>query len=528
VLGINGQITLGALGAGYVQSDAGGVLSSAALPGGFTGFANPAGTVGLVAVNGAATTAMRSDGAPPLSQAIIPTWTELHTFNAGWTIDNTQVGTVGAGSYLSALGIRAALAVAAAGLHVPWIAGDARTTAYFGSVNAANNQNAIHAVSYSGIGVYGTSTTAYGGDFYSPSYTALLGQSSSATATHAGVLGWGTAGACGVYGLATSGIGVYAVSATGTGLEVDLSGAGTIATFKDNSTPTLVIRDGGITDFAEYIRHLSDPDNWMRFQVDQWTLSCGGTVMINAVEAGTDYLWLHAGLVGINETANANMTIGLTIDQAAHDDEIVNFRSSDVGAARSTVETGTWATISKTDGGSGGAALYGYKDAGGSGFGSLRLTGYLPMDADVAKTTAARAIVETHAYQTDGADLANTVADGNVFVIRTRRGGSTVATHWFDEDGDFGYNGALVPYDDLDDAAMARDLQLVLTGRQGVRYNQDAMVAAGILHPSEHGVMVSHKRMTALQLGAIRQGYEDRLALEQRIEYLEEQLKQWQ
>ena len=48
--------------------------------GGFSGFANPSGTIGLTAVNGSATTAMRSDGAPVLSQAIVPTWTGVHTF----------------------------------------------------------------------------------------------------------------------------------------------------------------------------------------------------------------------------------------------------------------------------------------------------------------------------------------------------------------------------------------------------------------------------------------------------------------
>lgn len=54
-----------------------------ALPGSFSGFANPTGTVGLATVNGAATTAMRSDAAPPLSQAIVPTWTGAHTFTPG-------------------------------------------------------------------------------------------------------------------------------------------------------------------------------------------------------------------------------------------------------------------------------------------------------------------------------------------------------------------------------------------------------------------------------------------------------------
>jgi hypothetical protein len=42
--------------------------------------ANPTGTVGLSTVNGSATTWMRSDAAPPLSQAISPTWTGNHTF----------------------------------------------------------------------------------------------------------------------------------------------------------------------------------------------------------------------------------------------------------------------------------------------------------------------------------------------------------------------------------------------------------------------------------------------------------------
>lgn len=44
--------------------------------------ANPTASVGLAAVNGSAATFLRSDGAPALSQAIVPTWTGLHTFQA--------------------------------------------------------------------------------------------------------------------------------------------------------------------------------------------------------------------------------------------------------------------------------------------------------------------------------------------------------------------------------------------------------------------------------------------------------------
>lgn len=42
--------------------------------------ANPSASVGLSAVNGSASTFLRSDGAPPLDQSIVPTWTGTHTF----------------------------------------------------------------------------------------------------------------------------------------------------------------------------------------------------------------------------------------------------------------------------------------------------------------------------------------------------------------------------------------------------------------------------------------------------------------
>lgn len=46
---------------------------------------NPTASVGLTAVNGVATTFLRSDGAPALSQSIAPTWTGTHTFTRART-----------------------------------------------------------------------------------------------------------------------------------------------------------------------------------------------------------------------------------------------------------------------------------------------------------------------------------------------------------------------------------------------------------------------------------------------------------
>lgn len=62
-------------------------IVAADLPGSFNGFANPTGTIGLSTVNGSLATAMRSDAAPLLDQAIAPTWTSAHT----WTVLAPQI-----------------------------------------------------------------------------------------------------------------------------------------------------------------------------------------------------------------------------------------------------------------------------------------------------------------------------------------------------------------------------------------------------------------------------------------------------
>lgn len=64
-----------------------------AYPGGMTGFANPTASVGLTAVNGTATTAMRSDAAPALDVSIAPTWSGLHTWTAQMTGAVTSTAT---------------------------------------------------------------------------------------------------------------------------------------------------------------------------------------------------------------------------------------------------------------------------------------------------------------------------------------------------------------------------------------------------------------------------------------------------
>jgi hypothetical protein len=82
-------------GAGDIEELTGANLATilgSAIPSG----ANPTASVGLSAVNGSATSFMRSDGAPALSQSITPTWSGAHAFSAQATFTAGLSGANGA------------------------------------------------------------------------------------------------------------------------------------------------------------------------------------------------------------------------------------------------------------------------------------------------------------------------------------------------------------------------------------------------------------------------------------------------
>ena len=84
-------VTGGDKGAGTIN--AAGLYVNGVAVAGSTG-ANPIASVGLTAVNGSATTFLRSDGAPALSQAIAPTWTAAHVFTATGTTTSITVNQI--------------------------------------------------------------------------------------------------------------------------------------------------------------------------------------------------------------------------------------------------------------------------------------------------------------------------------------------------------------------------------------------------------------------------------------------------
>lgn len=134
--------------------------------GGFTGLANPTGTIGLTANNGVLSTAIRSDGTPALSQGISPTWTGTHIFTG--VIGGT--GTTGfSAGLVSALPDAQWLNSGAAADAKRWQAVADSTGLFFRAVNDASSVTRDFLVATrSGVGI---TNLSFGNGTDNPAYS---------------------------------------------------------------------------------------------------------------------------------------------------------------------------------------------------------------------------------------------------------------------------------------------------------------------------------------------------------------------
>jgi hypothetical protein len=246
-----------------------------------------------------------------------------------------------------------------------------------------------------------------------------------------------------------------------------------------------------------------------------------------------DYLEISDCSVLINETACADLTIGLCINQGANDDQIITCKSSDVAHLGTGIaEADTFFSVEKLEDTSGGAQLRGFKDADGGAYGGIVLDGYLSEDANTTHSQTGRAITEAWGRQLSGGSVTNTVADGNVFAVRTRRGDASTTLFIIDEDGDLFADGGtsttnmVTLFDAYADAELARAFDLARSPEQViktrwddyVRYNEETLVEAGILGaPLSEGGLVNVTRLQQLHNGALWQNHCKIREMEERI-----------
>ena len=230
----------------------------------------------------------------------------------------------------------------------------------------------------------------------------------------------------------------------------------------------------------------------------------------------------------------------LIIDQSIDDAEALILRSStDVAHGFTSgfvaTDTETYFSVRKAISGSG--------DGTGGGAAILAFAGDTANDrvlnffvgggtATTTITTSGTGLVDYYIVEHDGSNgMQNITANGNVFSIRARVGGSTVARLIVDEDGDLYSVTSAQTFDQYDDAQMVRALDQVKGDvirdkwDDYVTYNEQALIDADVLGgPISEGGMTNVTQLQRLHNGAIWQGYVRQQELQERVEELETKL----
>jgi hypothetical protein len=244
-----------------------------------------------------------------------------------------------------------------------------------------------------------------------------------------------------------------------------------------------------------------------------------------------------AGRVGINETANANMTTGLTINQGTNDDEIFALKSSDVGHGMTVqAETDTYFEARKISATLGGSRLSAYSETGQNY--SMMLRG-IATDETATRTTSGQAPVVLMAGLKSTTTATAISADQNLVVISNF--GTT--RFIFDSDGDSHQDvgTAWTNFDHEEDAMVVRSIGIVMDPGSIVKsefddWNRDHkedLIRTGLiprLTPEQLAAgeqpLMNTTQLARLHNGAIWQNHERIMTTAEKLYSMEEVLSE--
>jgi hypothetical protein len=237
-------------------------------------------------------------------------------------------------------------------------------------------------------------------------------------------------------------------------------------------------------------------------------------VLLTLRDGGFIHAFKGGGKVLFNETINTDMTIGLTIQQDANDDEILAFKSSDVGHPMTDIAEGdTYGTFKKAENAAGGLNILGLRDADSGSYWALNLEGCLGEAADTTKTTSGHGVIAISAWITNGGTSVEAPgADANLLTIE--QGNTT--RFIFDAEGSAHADVEWVPFDEYDDVKLLEVLEGEFARRGNpikdqfgdwVGQRRAILQDAGVVKFYDDGprAMVNFTRLQMLTVGAIRQ-----------------------
>jgi hypothetical protein len=241
----------------------------------------------------------------------------------------------------------------------------------------------------------------------------------------------------------------------------------------------------------------------------------------------------------INDSLNAYMTKGLTINQGVSDDEIFAVKSSDVAhAATNVTEADTYGLLKKASAASGGLDLWGVTEQ----YVGLNLKGLADLDV-TTKSSTANAAIQAIAFKES---LGNTGAMGsNANLFAVRNAGNTRMI--LDAEGELhldsdstGTAGSPSIYDDYDDIALIQGLRASMMPpghelrerfSEFITYARPILEATGVMTyndgPGEDGsIFMGLRGMHILTIDAMRQFYDKQMTINAELASQLEQYKQ--
>ena len=247
--------------------------------------------------------------------------------------------------------------------------------------------------------------------------------------------------------------------------------------------------------------------------------------------AASDIILATDAKLYLNETADGDITTGISINQGAADNDIMSFKSSDVDHPMTAVaETDTYGQFAKVIGASGGLKISGYSDLG---YFATSIRAYAGAAPNEVHTASGLGIINLDTFMTDGS-TGTTAPSGNDNLLAVTTTGAS-AKFIIDADGDIFYDGSAAAYDGEDDISLLRAVQKAVAPDKVVSQefdkflnaNEDDLVALGILGGKRQGVpdedrgLVCLTKLTQLLTGAAVQLYGQLTEKEERIQALE-------
>ena len=248
-----------------------------------------------------------------------------------------------------------------------------------------------------------------------------------------------------------------------------------------------------------------------------------------------------SGLIGIGETSDGDITTGISINQAATDNDVISFKSSDVGhGITDFAETDTYGQFAKYLINNGGVKMQGYSELG---YFVAGIRAYAGGNPNTAKTTEAMALIHMDTFEKSGTGLLSEGPSGtdNLFVVTTGPNTGSAsgldAVFIVDANGNLWFDGtsadASQAFDAYDDIALLRAVQKSVAPQDVITKefdkfltsNEKDLIDLGILGGTkdERG-LVCLTALTQLLTGGVVQLYEKILDRDKRIEVLENKM----